>query len=221
MKCSTLEGGVMCGLRGIALLIVGASLLTRPAGADEAPFDVVTAGPGGKIAVPKGWRSFDKIKPEMLIYRQGDGIGVPALDETQAPLQIGMTLEKFGGSKETPRQIVDQLAAAAKKAPRLEIVGEESVQAVQLSDGTAAILLKAEFVKEGRRRSFQMKLVAKDADSNAWIVSGHLVGGKESKWPTAQSNLVKWLEAHLVSFCLDGQKFDAEKVATAYKNRRP
>ena len=67
------------------------------------------------------------------------------------------------------------------------------METIKLSDGTEAMLLKVEFIKDGNRRSLQMKLVAKDTDSNAWIVSGHLVGGKESKWPTADSSLAKWL----------------------------
>ncbi|MEX0716796.1 MAG: hypothetical protein WD066_09420 [Planctomycetaceae bacterium] len=155
----------------------------------------------------------------MPLYRQGDGIGVPAVDETDAPLQIGMTVEKFRPAKETIDEIANGLAERAKKVRRLELVGEETVEAVELSDGTAASLLTVEFIKDGSRRSLQMKLVAKDPNGNVWIASGQLVGGKESKWPTADSDLADWLKAHLTSFCLDPEKFDAEKIQAAYVKR--
>lgn len=99
------------------------------------------------------------------------------------------------------------------------MVGKESIETIKLSDGSEAAFLKAEFIKEGTRRSLQMKLVVKDADSNAWIVTGFLAGGKESKWPTAESSLAKWLAAHVTSFSLDEKQFDAEKVKAAYKDR--
>jgi hypothetical protein len=204
----------------VSLAVVAIAATTaRPADKDgETPWEVVPIGTA-RIAVPRGWRSMDKIKPTMPVYRQGDGIGVPALDETKAPLQIGMTIEKFPGKRESVKEIMRGLVEGAKKAPRLELVGKESVQDLKLADGTEAMLLKAEFIKEGSRRSLQMKLVAKDADANAWIVSAHLVGGKDSKWPTPDSRLVKWLEAHVISFSLDEKKFDAAKVKAAYEER--
>jgi hypothetical protein len=213
----------MIYLRSIILLsLIGASTRALPARAAdkgaEQPWELVSLGPG-KIAVPRGWRSIEKIKPNMPLYRQGDGIGVPALDETKSPLQIGLTAEKFANSKESVKEIMNGLVEGAKKAPGLELVGKESVEVVKLSDGTEAMLLKAEFIKQGSRRSLQMKLVTKDADSNAWIISGHIVGGKESKWPTVGSSLAKWLEAHLTSFTLDEKKLDVDKLKAAYKDR--
>jgi hypothetical protein len=213
----------MIGLRSIIRMsLVGLAITAPPDGAadkgDERPWEVVSFS-HVRIAVPRGWRSFDGIKPHMPLYRQGDGIGVPALDETNAPLQIGLTVEKFPNTKESVDEIVSGLAENAKKVPRLELVGKESVETIELSDGTEAMLLKMEFIKERRRRSLQLKLVAKDTDSNAWIVSGHLVGGKESTWPTADSSLAKWLQTHLTSFSLDEEKFDTEKVEAAYNDR--
>ncbi len=174
----------------------------------------------GTIAVPKNWRSFDKLKRSMLIYRQGDGVGIPAVDENGNALQIGLMVEKFPETKETVKEMMDGLIEQAKKVRQLELVGKESVDTIKLADGTEAMLLKAEFIKEKTRRSLQMKLVVKDAESNAWIVSGHVVGGKESKLPTAESELTKWLSAHLTSFSLDAKKFDADKVEAAYKARK-
>lgn len=204
------------------LLAVLALIAASPARAAdkvaETPWEVVAVGPG-KIAVPKGWRSFDNIRPRMVLYRSGDGIGVPALDETKAPLQIGLTVEQFPGAKEPIKNIMDSLVQQAKKAPRLELVGKESVEAIKLSDGSEALFLTAEFIKEGHRRSLQMKMVVKDADSTAWIVSGHLVSGKASKWATPRSGLARWLRAHLTSLNWEEKKFDEAKLRAAYRDR--
>ena len=188
----------MSGLRSIVFLSLMSVAITVPCAhaadnGEEAHWEVVTIG-ASKIAVPRGWRNFDKMRPNMPLYRQGDGIGVPALDETKAPLQLGLTIEKFPRSKGSVKEFISGLVDGTRKAPQLELVGTESVQEIKLSDGTEAMLLKAEFIKEQTRRSLQMKLVAKDADSNAWVVSGHLVGGRESKWPRADSSLAKWLK---------------------------
>ena len=200
------------------LPLIAASPARSADGTAEAPWELVAVGPG-IIAVPRGWRNFDNIQPGMVLYRSGDGIGVPALDETKAPLQIGLTVEKFPGAKGPIQNIMNRLIQRAQRAPRLELVGKESVESIELSDGTEALLLTAEFIKEGRRRSLQIKLVVKDTDSTAWIVSGHLVGAKESKWPTPESGLAKWLRAHLTSLNWDQRKFDEAKLRAAYKNR--
>lgn len=202
----------------VVLLLTAASPAQAADSAVDAPWEMVAVGPG-RIAVPKGWRSFDNIQPRMVLYRSGDGIGVPALDETMAPLQIGLTVETFPGAKEPIKNIMDSLVQQAKKAPRLELVGKESVEAIKLSDGSEALFLTAEFVKEGHRRSLHMKMVVKDADSTAWIVSGHLVGGKESKWATPNSGLARWLRAHLTSLSWEEKKLDEAKLRAAYMDR--
>lgn len=161
----------------------------------------------------------DGIKPTMPIYRQGDGIGVPGVDETGAPLQIGLTVEKFPAAEESTETIAKELARIATKNPQLKIVGKESVEPVKLSDQTAATLLTAEFIKEGSRRSLQMKLVAKDSKGQLWIATGFLVGGEESKWPTPKSKLGMWLRAHLVSLTLTGKDVDQKNLETAYRER--
>lgn len=178
-------------------------------------WDVVVAG-NVKMAVPKGWRKMDGILPRMVVYRQGDGIGVPAVDETGSPLQIGLIVEKFPVAEESVAEIVDGLIKLAKKAPRLEMVGKEIIEDVKLADGSAGKLLTTEFIKEGTRRSLQMKLVVKDGAGGVWIASSQLVGGKESKWPNPGSKYGKWLKAHLFSFSLDPQKFNEEPIRMAY-----
>lgn len=211
-------------LNRLALSFVSVLMTAPGAGAadgiGEAGWEVAAVG-AARIAVPKGWRSLDNIRPNMPVYRQGDGIGVPATDETGAPLQIGLTVEKLPHLTESAEQIMRGLVKGAGQAPRLDLVGAPSVTPMKLSDGAEAMLMKAEFIKEGSRRSLQIKLVAKDAGNIAWIVSGQLVGGKDSQWPTAGSGWARWLEAHVTSFCRDETKFDAGRVAAAYKERAP
>ncbi len=171
------------------------------------------------MAVPKGWRSLDGIKRTMPVYRQGDGMGVSEVDETGEPLQIGLTLERFPADDVSTETIAKELAKGASKNPRLQMVGKEVVEAVKLSDQTEATLVTTEFIKEGSRRSLQMKLIAKDASGQIWIVSGFLVGGKESQWPAPKSKLGVWLRAHLVSLTLTGKEVDAKGLEAAYRAR--
>lgn len=199
----------------LALVLVAAAGPARAA-APGPGWEAIPVG-GGKIAIPKGWRDFRGIRPPMIIYRIGDGIGIPLVDETGAPLQMGMTVDEIKAAKGSAGEIMEGLVKEAKRAPRLEMVGEAAVEDVALADGTAGKLLTAEFIKEGRRRSLQMKLVAKDGQGTAWIVTGFLVGGKGSEWPKPGSRHAKWLRAHLASLSLDAAKFDPGPVDEARK----
>lgn len=51
------------------------------------------------------------------------------------------------------------------------------------------------------------------------MVSGFLVGGKDSKMPTAASQRAKWLRTHLTSFAFDKAKLDEAPLKTAYQDR--
>jgi len=199
----------------MAVRLLFALLVAGSLAAADAPYEVV-AFSGGSIAVPKEWRS---LPVPIGLFRVGDGIGVPAVDETGEPLQIGMSVQKFGVAKESLQEMASTLSDAAKNAPNLEPAGKEIVEPIKLADGTNALLLTFEFIKEGSRRSLQMKLVTKDAGNVVWIASAHLVGGKNSGWPKPGSSLAKWLAAHLTSLTFDAKKFDAAKVEAAYADR--
>jgi hypothetical protein len=182
------------------------------------PWEVVQLG-GASIAIPREWRDVPVKENRTLLYRQGDGIGVPAMDETQAPLQIGMTVEKFARTKESLKEGIDGLVRAAKKNRHLKQVGKESIDSLKLSDDSDAMLLVMEFIKDQDRRSLQMKMVVKDNDANVWVVSGFVVGGKDSKIPNSESDIAKWLRGHVTSFCLNGKKLDEKKLTEANKGQ--
>lgn len=183
---------------------------------DDLPFEIVRFE-GGAMAVPKDWRSVDV--PGDLFYRQGDGIGVPALDETGEPLQVSIGIAKRPDSKYPLDMLMTALIQGASKVTTLELVAKDVVK-LKLADGTDAQLLRAEFVKEKTRRSMQLKLVTVDASGTLWVASASLVGGLNSTWPKPGSALTNWLEAHLTSLTFDEAKFDAAKVKAAYEKKK-
>ena len=154
----------------------------------------------------------------MVLFRQGDGIGVPPVDETGSPLQIGLTVERFPNTKQSPKEGAEALLKNAKRSGRLELVSN-AMEDITLADGTTAVLLTTEFIKEKHRRSLQMKLVTKDKDGNGWVTSAFLVGGKDSQWPTKDSAPATWLKAHVISFVLEPDAMDEAKLTAAYEER--
>ena len=213
---SRTSGRTLCFVCYLVGVIVGSA-----AGAAEGKkaWEKVS-GEGFAIAVPAGWRTFD-MGGRMVLFRQGDGIGVPLVDETGAPIQIGLTVEKFAGTTDTIEEGAKKLAQNARNNPRLKLIGEEKIEPVKLADGTDAMLVTTRFIKEGTRGSLQLKMVVKDQASNGWVVSAFLVSGKESKVPVEDSPLAKWLRAHVVSFCFDGAKMDEGAMKKAYEERHP
>jgi hypothetical protein len=201
----------------LSLLSLPCTAAAGPASqpASTRPTWELVRGENYAIAVPEGWRKMDGLMPHQLVFRQGDGIGVPAVDETGSPLQIGMMVEKFAKTDDTLEDGAKKLVRSAKNNARLRLVGQEFLEPLKLSDGTAALLLWTEFIKDGDRHSLQLKMLAKDKDSGAWIVSAHIVGGKDSKLPQRDSALAVWLAAHVKSFCFDTTRFDAAALDRA------
>jgi hypothetical protein len=184
----------------------------------EKPWEGVRIG-GASIAVPKNWRAVPSPQRQMVLFRQGDGIGVPAVDETNSPLQIGLTVERFPKTTETLKEGIDGLVKAAQRNRRLKQVGKESIDTIQLADGTDAMFLTMEFIKDRDRRSLQMKMLVKDENANGWVISGFIVGGQDSKIPTPGSDVSKWLRAHLESFVFDANRMDDKQLREQYGRR--
>lgn len=159
------------------------------------------------MIVPRGWRSFDMLlSAKNRLYLNGDGIGAPAIDETGSPVQMGLMVEKYPNTTDTVLRGIETLLANAERDPRLKLIGKGRIESLRLSDGTEAALLTTQFIKSGSRRSLQMKLLAKDADSTGWVVSGFLVAGRNSAIPKPDSPQAQTLRAHLMSFCFDAAK---------------
>src|SRR5262249_32486129 len=114
---------------------------------------------------------------------------------------------------------IDGLVKAAQRNRRLKQVGKESIDTLKLADGNDAMFLTMEFIKDKDRHSLQMKMLVKDKDANGWVISGFIVGGKDSKIPTLESDVSKWLRAHLESFVFDANKLDDKKLREMYDRR--
>jgi hypothetical protein len=188
---------------------------TTPSGA---PWEVAAAG-AASLAVPKGWRKLDGFRANTLLFRQGDGIGIPAEDDTGEPLQAGLVLEELTDARGGIREVAAGVIAGAKKDARLKPVADSTIEPVELSDSTKAVVVTSVFLKEGHRRSLQLKLIARGSDARTWMVSGFLVGGKDSRWCAPGSELAKWIRAHLMSLRLTPGTLDEKPLRQAYLGR--
>jgi hypothetical protein len=194
---------------------VALTLVLGGAAAGSTPWEVATSGPAS-LAVPKAWRNMDGLRPNMLLFRQGDGLRIPVQDDTGAPLQAGLVLEQLPAAMGSLRDVATDVIAAAKKDPRLQPSGTPTIESVKLVDATEAVFVTVVFVKEQSRRSLQMKLIARGADARTWMVSGFLVGGKDSRWCAPGSDLAKWLRAHIASLRLTPGSVDEKPLREAY-----
>ena len=133
---------------------------------------------------------------------------IPLVDETHAPIQMGMNVERFPRPTGTPEQ-------GARR--NLKAIGKGTVVAVTLSDGAKAALQTSRFYKDGSRKSFYQKLFAADAKGVGWVVSAWVVTGKDSQFVDSHPEVGAWLKAHVLSFCFDARKFDEAAVRAAYE----
>jgi hypothetical protein len=181
-------------------------------------WEVAAVGPAS-LAVPTGWRKLDGLRPNTLLFRQGDGIGIPAQDDTGEPLQAGLVLEQLADAKGSLRDVAAAVIAGAKKDARLKLTVDSTIEPVKLSDSTDAVVVTSVFLKEGHRRSLQLKVIARGSDSRVWMVSGFLVGGKDSRWCGPGSELAKWLRVHLMSLRLSPGNVDERPLREAYRRK--
>ena len=168
------------------------------------------------VAVPAGWKEILRPNPRLVLSRVAEGVGLPAVDENGAPIQAELTVEKHPGTGDTLKEGAAGLVGRAKGTRGLELVGKEKAETVTLADGTEAALLTMEFIQGGTRRTLWMKLLAKDGAENGWVVSRYVIGGQDSKLPTRDRELVRWVRAHLTSFCFEKAKLDEDKLKKAH-----
>jgi predicted HTH transcriptional regulator len=184
---------------------------------EEKPWEIVT-GEGFAIAVPRDWQNLDKFSPRVLVYRQGDGIVVPATDEDEKPIEIGITVEKV----KTERSLEEgarSIVAAAREDSSLEIAARPTFEPIKLADGNDAILVIMEAAKGPERRALYFKMLTKTDQGTAFIAGSFLIAGKNSKIPTIESSLAKWLRAQVTAFVRDPAKLSVEKVKAAYQEK--
>jgi hypothetical protein len=202
----------------LCLVPVASVTAQAPAGAatTRTTHDVVN-GKGFAIAIPSGWGPTIEMSPTMPLYcGGGDGVSSPIIDEMGSPLQVGMTVEHWPNLRASLDERRKTQADAATKSDRLQLVGQPLVSSITLDDKMPAVLMVFEFIKENERHSLQIKLVANAPDGSAWCASGFLVGGVQSKWPTAKSELAQWLTSYVRSFCFEPGKLDEGKLPGSF-----
>jgi len=191
------------------------ALLSQQVADSQAPWEVLVLG-RASIAVPRGWRNLDGLRPNTLVFRQGDGSVIPPLDDTGQPLQAGLVVEQRRDSGSL-REIARELVSGVQRDPRLRPLYTPSIDPVRLSDSTDAVLVTAVFVKDDQRQSLQFKLVARSSDAQTWVVSGFLVGGKGSRWCRAESDLGDWVRAHVLSLTFNASRSQSSDLREAYR----
>ena len=189
---------------------------TQTAPCDTQPAWELVKGKGFTIAIPKGWRKLPMTIGHHVLYVNGDGLGAAMMDETGAPIQTGLTVERYSKTAESVLSVSKRSMANLKRNPRLKVVSQDKVKALKLSDGAEAALIRVILLKDRTRRSLQLKLFAKDKDSRGWVVSAWIVTGKDSEFIAKNESLEKWLRAHVTSLCFEREKFDAAALQAAY-----
>jgi hypothetical protein len=186
--------------------------------AGETPWEIADMGVA-KIGVPRGWRKMDKVRPDIPLFRVSAGLGVPTMDDTMSSFKMHFTVEEKRNATGSIDEALNHQLTLLKKNKRLEQVGKEKIEKFRLVDDTAALLMKAEFIKSKTELQYQMVLVAKDMNSTIWVVLVSVTGGKKSKWVT-KGKYPPWLEAHVRSLTFNKAKFNSDALKAAYEAKK-
>lgn len=180
----------------------------------------VHKGDGWAIAAPADWGLFTKARPPMLLYLVGDGrAGVPFMDGTLSALKAGLTVERFPAGEGSLKQFADKDVKQLDNAKRFKITRTPEFEDVTLDDGTAARLMKVEFVRPDNRgrHSIHRKVYCLDAQGRRLVATGFLTCSRPGAPFVRAIGMPEFLEAHLKSLVLDAAKLDPAKLEPAYE----
>lgn len=211
---------LLCSLMGAQGRRTGTTTTSAPAKEDK-PWQIIR-DKEFTLGVPRGWRKIDMVLSRVhRLYMNGDGIGAPLMDETRAPIQIGMAVERYANQKVTAVEGAKQNLKVLQLNRRLKPVAPGTVKEFRLADGTDAAYLSVELIKGSSRRSFYQKVFAVDKNSTGWVVLGWIVCGKESEFLKKNPQLIAMLEAHLKSLSFAKDKFSEENLKQVYERKHP
>ncbi len=202
----------------LAFALTAALAAPAPKAADEAGGCEVLHEKDFSVVLPRDWRKMDLAGTHYRVYLNGDGMLTPIADATGQPIQVGLTIEPYPNQKGNVLDGARRNVAAIDRNPDLKRVGEPVYKEFKLSDGTPAVLVAVEFIKEKTRRSSYQKVFVVDKDSTGWVLSAWIVAGKDSDFAAKNPAITNILQAHVCSFCLDKDKLDVEPVKKAYKD---
>jgi hypothetical protein len=179
----------------------------------------VHAGDGWAVAAPGNWTVFPNAPPPSALYLVGDARdGVPFLDGTLSVIKAGLQVQRFPGDGTTVEQRVEMDLKEVKESGDFQVLKGPDVEEVTLADGTAAFLLRAEFVRlQNGRLSINQKLYCSDAEGRHLVATGFITCGRAGGSSVRAIRLPEFVAAHVTSLVLDPEKLDEKKVKPAYQ----
>jgi len=203
----------------LALFLIGLTATAQeskpPAVDPDAPFEIASVE-GAAIAVPRGWENLDKFTPSVLIFRKNKSNEAAAQTPSEPQIQIILEKIRIHPPIEQAMGVVAQRILAE---PATDMVSRPAGENIKLADGTPAMIMTIEVIREGKKRQLILKVLAKSDDKNGFIVTGTVSAPKESKIPTADSAETKWLRELVKSLVLNPEKLDTQKVKDAFTDR--
>ena len=205
---------------------------TNPASepAENPNWKVVKAYDSGFIlVVPKDWPQL-KLPGTMGFSFKGDGLGVPAADQSGSPIQVSMMVDRTNDESPDPPAVtakkdqqktvaMTQVAGPAWQRDRPRVISSDPIQKLKLSDGTEAAFTRTLLVKEGSRRSLQLKMFAKDKKSRGVVVSATITTGMDTDFISKNKDLERKLKAHMITLCFDMEKLDTAALDKLYASK--
>jgi hypothetical protein len=199
-------------LSAFAILMLAISAFAQdskpPADDADAPWEIAKTE-GAALAVPKGWENLDKFTPQVLIFRKNKTADVA----TEPQMQLVLERVKVDPPLE---QAMGVIAARILKEPNTDMVSRPVGENIKLADGTAAMIMAMEVIKDGKQRQLHLKVLAKTDATTGYIVTGTISAPKDSKVATADSADAKWLRELVKSMVIDPEKLDVQKVKDAF-----
>lgn len=185
---------------------------------------VIHKGKTWAIVAPKDWRTSSyTLKSPTESYLTGDGrAGMPIVDGTLSPLQIGMSVDVLPKGSGTPEEISTQYTRDLKTSGIFKLRHEVAVDSIQLSDGSTALLHSSEFDRVDKGRlSFYYKTISPRKDGRVVVATGWLSCGRPGSLFAKKSGILYVLKACVTSLASESNKVDIRPAEKALSSLNP
>ncbi len=185
---------------------------------------VIYKGETWAIVAPKDWRTTSfALEPPIELYLTGDGrAGIPIVDGTLSPLQIGMSVDVLSKGSGTPEEISAQYTRDLKTSARFKLRHEVVVDSIQLADGSTALLHSSEFDRIDKRRlSFHYKVISPRKDGRVVVATGWLACGRPNSFFAKKSGILYVLKECVTSLASESNKVDTRPAEKALSSLNP
>lgn len=207
--------------RGLVLVAALAACAPKPA-PPSAPMPAPTPPPPAlwetyadadfALRFPLGWMPFPPAGAARIIIRS-PGTGALAADETGAPLQVGLAVERYDGPYDSAEAFSALVRAGVEEDPAVEQLHRVESWDVRLCGDRTGRMHVFEFDKAGTdRRSQYQKLAVVDASGRGWIALSWAVASRESRLVAGDSPLTLRLRPWVQAFCLQPGEVDTEAL---------